>query len=51
MPARYTGVQLELYHADTPEKLDQMVATLDGVNYIVVTSNRLYGSIPRLPER
>ena len=48
-PGRYVGVQLELYNADDAEKLDHILTQLDAVNYIVVTSNRLYGSIPRMP--
>ena len=47
----HEGVMLELYGEDTPEKRDKMVAWMDQVDYIILSSNRLYGSIPRLPMR
>ena len=39
------------YDEDTPEKRTQAIGWLDEVDYIVLSSNRLYGSIPRLPMR
>ncbi len=47
----YPGEQMELYHHDDREKLDQILDQLDAGDYIALTSNRLYGSIPRSPER
>jgi hypothetical protein len=47
----YTGIKMENYNEDTPVKLLQLVAWLDSADYVVLASNRLYGSIPRLPER
>ncbi|MEA2597662.1 MAG: hypothetical protein QOF01_4131 [Thermomicrobiales bacterium] len=47
----YPGEQLELYHHDDEEKLATLLDQLDQGDYIFLTSNRLYGSIPRLPER
>jgi len=47
----HQGVMLELYGEDTPEKREKMVAWMDQVDYIILSSNRLYGSIPRLPMR
>jgi len=47
----YGGVTLELYNEDTPEKRAQILGWLDQADVIVMASNRLYGSIPRLPER
>ncbi|MBA2277235.1 MAG: glycosyltransferase family 39 protein [Chloroflexia bacterium] len=49
--ALYQGVQLELYNADAPDKLEMLLARLDQADYLVLSSNRLYESIPRLPER
>ncbi|HEX9115446.1 MAG TPA: DUF2298 domain-containing protein, partial [Anaerolineae bacterium] len=42
---------MDLYNEDTPEKRDQLYRWLDEADYIVMSSNRLYGSIPRLPLR
>jgi hypothetical protein len=42
---------LELYEEDSSEKLDHLVESLVASDYIVLASNRLYGTIPRLPER
>jgi YYY domain-containing protein len=50
-PGIFVGQQLELYHADNAEKLGQMLIQLENADYIFITSNRLYGSIPRIPER
>jgi len=47
----HQGVLLELYGEDTIEKREKMVEWMDQVDYIVLSSNRLYGSIPRLPMR
>ena len=42
---------MQLYGEDTPEKLEQLLNWLDEADYIILSSNRLYGSIPRLPMR
>jgi hypothetical protein len=47
----YRSIQFPAYDPDDDEKLTQLVATLQVVDYIVISSNRLYGSISRLPER
>ncbi|MGC9520596.1 MAG: DUF2298 domain-containing protein [Anaerolineae bacterium] len=43
--------QMNLYDADTWEKHRQLLDWLDEADYIVLSSNRLYASIPRLPQR
>ncbi len=43
--------RLELYNPDSVAKFDQITETLESSNYLVLFSNRLYGTIPRLPER
>lgn len=47
----YQGLNLELYWDDNPEKLSRFVDTLNQGDYILITSNRQWASIPRLPER
>ncbi|MDE3091364.1 MAG: glycosyltransferase family 39 protein, partial [Chloroflexota bacterium] len=42
---------MDWYGEDTPEKRDQAIQWLDEADYIVLSSNRLYLSIPRLPLR
>ncbi len=42
---------MQMYNEDTPEKREQLVQWLDEADYIILSSNRLYGSIPRLPMR
>jgi 4-amino-4-deoxy-L-arabinose transferase-like glycosyltransferase len=42
---------LELYNEDDVEKLDGLIEALVGSDYIILATNRLYGSIPRVPER
>ncbi|MBI4321287.1 MAG: glycosyltransferase family 39 protein [Chloroflexi bacterium] len=47
----YRTNSLNLYEDDTPAKLNHIVQQLTASDYIVFFSNRLYGTIPRLPER
>ncbi|NDB19855.1 MAG: phospholipid carrier-dependent glycosyltransferase, partial [Proteobacteria bacterium] len=49
--SRYAGPQLPLYDPDEPKKIDTVVQMLSQSTYLNMTSNRLYGSIPRMPER
>ena len=42
---------MQMYGEDGEEKREQVKQWLDEADYIVLTSNRLYGSIPRLPRR
>lgn len=48
---QFQSVEMKNYEDDTPDKLNQMVDNLTQADYIVLSSNRLYGSIPRLPMR
>lgn len=48
---QYKGVQLTLYDPDTPEKMDKLKETLEAVDYVIFSSNRLFGSIPSVPSR
>ncbi len=43
--------QLAVYNRDDQAKLDMLLAGIEGNDYIVLASNRLYNTIPRLPER
>ena len=47
----YRGVMMNWYDEDTPEKRAQAIEWIDQADYIILSSNRLYGSIPRLPMR
>ncbi len=47
----YVGFQMANYDNDTPEKRQQLFNWLDQADYISLSSNRLYGSIPRLAMR
>ncbi len=51
MSGRYVGVQMEPYWEDTPEKREALYTWLERADYIILSSNRLYESIPRLPMR
>ncbi|HZQ05207.1 MAG TPA: DUF2298 domain-containing protein [Anaerolineae bacterium] len=42
---------MENYGEDGPEKREELQKWLDEADYIVLSSNRLYQSIPRLPRR
>ncbi len=47
----YTHMELQLYNPDTEEKFSQIAQQLQNSDYLVMYSNRLYGTILRLPER
>ena len=45
----YQGIDIQNYAEDDPGKYAQMISWLTQADYLVLSSNRLYGSIPRLP--
>jgi YYY domain-containing protein len=47
----FKAVEMKNYEDDTPDKLNWMVDNLTQADYIILSSNRLYDSIPRLPMR
>ena len=47
----FKSVEMANYEDDNPDKLTKMVNNLTEADYIILSSNRLYGSIPRLPMR
>lgn len=47
----YVGHNLELYSEDNDIKKKHIVNSLDRSDYLIISSNRQYKSIPRLPER
>jgi YYY domain-containing protein len=48
---RYRYTELTLYDQENPDKRGKLESVLDQSQYIVMSSRRLIGSIPRLPER
>jgi YYY domain-containing protein len=50
-PGQYSGVALNLYDPDTPEKADQLAQQLASVDVVAISSQRLLRSIPKLPDR
>jgi dolichyl-phosphate-mannose-protein mannosyltransferase len=47
----FRQVTLQLYDEENDDKLARLLGELSRTEVIVLASNRLYGSIPRLPER
>ncbi len=47
----FNQVRMDLYWEDVPEKREALYEWLEQADYIALSSNRLYGSIPRLPMR
>jgi len=47
----YQVVKLRLFDPDSPEKMANIAQQLHDADYIIVFTNRLYGTIPKLPER
>ena len=58
-PLLYTGANQELYWPDADDsdgsgqsdKLERLVSTLNAGDYLIITSNRQYGSVGRLPQK
>lgn len=50
-PKVYTIEQLPVFDPDTPEKWEKMDDMLQHGDYLVLSSNRGWGSIPTVPER
>jgi len=48
---QYDVRELPIYDPDTPSKLDTMTASLSQSDYLIIFSNRLYGTVTRIPER
>ena len=51
VPRIVFGEQLGLYEPDTAAKFDRIAADLAGADYLLLYSNRLYGTVPRLADR
>ena len=47
----YTSINMHLYADETPDKVHEIVASLEQVDYLILSSNRLVDSITRMPER
>ena len=50
-PYQYPEIGLNLYDADTPAKAQQLAAQLAQADVVVISSQRLLRSIPKLPDR
>ena len=48
---KYADVSMTLYDEESPDKARRLVESLRKADYLILASNRLYGSIPRLPQR
>lgn len=48
---RYASIELPLYDDDNADKVDRLVTLFDKADYIILSSDRLIGSISRLPMR
>jgi YYY domain-containing protein len=45
------GLNFNMYTDDSPDKLERFINIYDQTEYILISSNRQWGSLPRLPER
>ncbi len=50
-PVQYDFYWVDMYAADGPEKLEALLDGLERCEYIVLSSDRLYATISRLPQR
>lgn len=49
--ALYQPLQMNLVWEDTPDKRARMQYVLDHTDYLTISSNRFYGTLPRNPQR
>lgn len=47
----YETITLELFNPDSPTKWEKINSQLDMIDYLILSSNRLWGSIPKVPEK
>ena len=45
------GLNFNMYTDDNTDKLDHFINVYDKTEYILISSNRQWGSLPRMPER
>ncbi len=45
------GLNFDMYEDDNPNKLSRFYEILDHTEYILISSSRQWGSLPRIPER
>lgn len=50
-PSKYQGTMLPLYDPDISEKWQKLGPTINETDYIIMSSNRLWGSIPLVPQK
>ncbi len=50
-PGEYGNIGLNLYDPDTQQKASDLATSLTTANVVVISSQRLIGSIPKLPDR
>jgi hypothetical protein len=50
-PRRYTHLEMPVFERDTRRKIRDMQAILNQADYIVLSSNRGYGAIPKKPDQ
>ncbi len=48
---RYRLVELPMYEDDNEQKYHQIRSRLSEADYVILSTNRLYGAVPNLPER
>ncbi|HET6614641.1 MAG TPA: DUF2298 domain-containing protein, partial [Dehalococcoidia bacterium] len=46
---QYSHLTFNNYETDTPDKVEELLANIDSVDYIALSSERLSGTIPRAP--
>ncbi len=46
-----TDLNFNMYWDDNPEKLERFLRILDAADFITISSNRQWGTLPRIPER
>jgi len=47
----WTNEQFDLFGEDTVEKVERLATQLSGVDYVVESSARVWGTVPRIPVR
>lgn len=48
--SKYSTVTLNLYDPDSPQKQTILLSQLQSIDYIILSSNRLWASIPKVPD-
>ena len=50
-PSQYNGTMVSPYDPDSDDKINKLMSQVNSANFLIMSSNRLWGSIPLVPQK